>query len=660
MNAQTKFRIQLVQLNSFYGKKVYLPYSVGMLRAYCEEYEEIRKNFEFLPFLYRRDSINSIVNRIGQVDILAVSCYIWNWRLSIAIAEEVHRRNPECLIILGGPHVPNEPGDFFERYPFVDIVCHGEGEITFHEILQEYLRAKRFDKIKGLSLHERRTGQVVQTPQRKAIRNLDILPSPYLSGTFSELLDIGSEDIEWMVSLETNRGCPFTCTFCYWGKGALTKIRKFSMERIEKEIKWFADKRAIWIFSCDANFGILPRDLEITQMLAKVKKETGYPLEFRVCTTKNSNERVFQIAKILYDAKMSKGVSLSLESLNDDTLKKIKRKNIDIVKFREMLAKYNNADMPTFTELIIALPGETYESFLEGIDVLLDNGQHSQLNIYNCTVLPNTEMATREYQEEHGFHIVSQPIFQGHSSPSETYESVVEYESIVVGTSTMPVTDWRRTFHFAWAVQCFHLLGLLQAVAIFLRNQCSIRYGDFYREILGYGALHPSSVVGGEISRLDKVLDNILAGVGSDQYLPQFSNITWPPEEASFLRLSERIDTFYTEFAEFLCKFLDKKGVELEGRLLTNLLVYQRALVVHYDNDGNVEIDLHYNLHEYIQQIKVGAPIPLEEGRNLYRMINTWMLAGDKQRFAREVVWFGRKGGKFLRPVERIVNRAEP
>ena len=155
-----KIKIQMVQFSNSYGKNVFIPYSVGMLQAYCQKDPQIRDSYEFLPFLYRRGAVDEIVQRIGRVDILCLSCYMWNWRLNMAVAARVRQQNERCLIIVGGPQVPDEAADFFKEHPAIDIAIHGEGEETFYQALLAHLQNRSFHSVSGLSYHDRRTGEI--------------------------------------------------------------------------------------------------------------------------------------------------------------------------------------------------------------------------------------------------------------------------------------------------------------------------------------------------------------------------------------------------------------------------------------------------------------------------------------------------------------------
>ena len=654
-----KLVIQLAQLNSGYGKQQYLPYSVGMLTAYAKQFEDLYDRCEFKPFLYKRDAVKTVVDQIDRVDLLGLSCYMWNYRLNMALAEEVRRRHPECLIVVGGPHVPDRLGDFFDRHPYIDLAVHGEGERTFYEVLKAQVEGRDFREIEGLSCHDRKSHQISHRPRRPRIDNLDTIPSPYLTGVFDHLVE-GMKEVEWHVMWETNRGCPFTCTFCDWGSAIASKVRPFDMNRLLKEIQWFADHQIGWVFGCDANFGILPRDRELAEALAHSKQGVGYPQEFRVCFTKNSNDKVFTIAKVLHDAEMSKGISLSMQSLSPEALKNVKRSNIKLSIFHELQGRYLKAGIMTYSELIIGLPGETYASFVEGLDTLLDQGQHSGINIYNCSVMPNAEMGDPDYQKTFQLQTVEQPIFQAHSDRPNPRDTIIEYEPIVVATNTLTTADWRRTYHFAWAVQCFHFLGSLQAMSIFLRHRYQIRYSTFYQALLDFGRQHSDSLIHRELSILDGILDNVLAGRGFNQYLQEFLDINWPVEEASHLRIATHLETFYDQCAAFLEELIQHHHLEMSAQLKRDLLQYQRAVLVHYDRQDDLLLKLQYNLHEYIQSCRIGEPIAFEEGECLYHVVVKPRLSGNVEQFAREVVWYGRKGGTFFYSVNSLSTAVPP
>lgn len=636
--------VQLVQLNNSYGDQVYLPYSVGILQSYVSKSEKVKSGFSFNDFIFLRESISQMAEKAGECDILGISCYVWNWELSTQLAKAVKKKRPACVVILGGPHVPDNDDKFFDKYPYVDITVHGEGEVTFLEILENIHDNKSLKNIPG-STYNCLEGVSKGTP-RGRIKELDSIPSPYLEGTFDKLLK--DNQYKWMVTWETNRGCPFKCSFCDWGSATASKVRKFSEERLFDEIDYFTEKKIELVFGADANFGIFKRDRDFAIKLSQNKKDTGWPNQFRVCFTKNSTDKIFDLAKIFADAGMNKGVSVSMQSMNKTTLKNIERANIKLGTFKELQKKYVAAGLVTYTELILPLPGETYETFVSGINELLDSAQHSGIVIYNCTVMPNAEMGSKEYIDKFEIDAIESPIFQAHSD-FET-DDIMEKELVVVGTKTMPRHIWRKTYKFAWAIQCFHMLGLLQPISIVLRHRYGIEYGTFYESFIDYFEKRKYSVVGRELSKIDILLDKVFLGKGFDQTVQGFLDVTWPAEEAAFLRISCEIDKFYAEVK----KFVKASFSIVERDLLRDLINYQKNLIVNWEDDPNQDNVFYakYDIHSYFNDLRAGKVSSLIVQKTRYDKIieNDYRL--NKKEFSRKVVWYGRKGGKFFNTIE--------
>jgi radical SAM superfamily enzyme YgiQ (UPF0313 family) len=637
-------KVQLVQLNNKYGNQVYLPYSVGILQSHACRDNFISDNFKFNEFVFVRENVQKMVERIGAVDILGVSCYVWNWKISLTLAEEYKKAYPHSLILFGGPQVPNTPGNFFEKFPFIDLLCHGEGEDTFYEILTRYAKNEDLKTIKSCSYNDKESSKTITNQKRERIQDLNIIASPYLAGVFEDIMD--KYDYKWMATWETNRGCPFKCSFCDWGSLTASKVKKFDEERLYDEIDYFSDRKIDLVFGADANFGMLRRDKNFSIKLAEKKMATGYPNQFRVCFTKNTTNKVFELAQIFANAGMNKGISVSMQSLNQDTLKGIKRDNIKLSFFKDLQQKYVEAGLVTYTELILPLPGETYQSFVSGVDNLLDSSQHSGIVVYNCTIMPNAEMGDPEYQKTYGLDMVEIPIFQAHSDKKE--DDIVENETIVVGTKTMSRRQWIKTFKYSWTIQCMHMLGLLQAVAIFFRYQFGIEYSEFYQKLISYNTTRSTSI-NKELGMLDNLLRDVLKGKGFDQYVPGFEKISWPSEEASFLRISNKINTFYGEIK----KFIRKEFPSLKGQrdMINELVDYQKFLIVKYNNNNDI-LETKYDFHNYFVQCRSGILSGLEEGNYINKLAETKDYKGDKKLFSREIVWYGRKGGKFFNPID--------
>ena len=129
-----------------------------------------------------------------------------------------------------------------------------------------------WSKIPGVSYLK--DSKMINNPNLPRLRNFDGCPSPYTSGVFNKLMEENPNE-KWIVSWETNRGCPFSCTYCDWGSAINSKVARFEIERLHHELEWFAKNKVEFIYVCDANFGMLPRDFDIVQYAGNLKKLLG-------------------------------------------------------------------------------------------------------------------------------------------------------------------------------------------------------------------------------------------------------------------------------------------------------------------------------------------------------------------------------------------------
>ena len=317
----------------------------------------------------------------------------------------------------------------------------------------------------------------MRNPNIDRVRDLDEIPSPFLEGAFDSIMAANPHE-SWIGLWETNRGCPFRCTFCDWGSATAAKVTKFGEERLYREVDWFAEKKIEYIFCCDANFGIQKRDVDIANYVADVKKNTGYPVALSVQNTKNATERAYQTQKILSDAGLNKGVALSMQSVDMTTLEAIKRDNISLGTYMELQRRFTSDRVETYSDLILGLPGETYESFVRGVDQLIENGQHNRIQFNNLSILPNAEMGDPAYQAKYGMVTVESKIINIHGERVELDDDVPEVQDLVIATAAMPLADWRRTRVFCWMTALLHFDKLFQIPLILAHGISGISYRD--------------------------------------------------------------------------------------------------------------------------------------------------------------------------------------
>ena len=207
--------------------------------------------------------------------------------------------------------------------------------------------------------------------------------------------------------------------------------------------------------------------------------------------------------------------------------------------YRSLQQRFNEAGIPTHTDLIIGLPGENLNTLAEGIDELLESGC-VHLNIYFLEVYPNTEMADPAYQRQFGIRAVRTELRENHCAVRDP-EQTPEYVDVVVETSAMTVAEWKRMWRLAFITMLFHSLKAGFYLMHYLRDRLSVPFVQFLR-FVSQAEMRPETgaIVRGELARFDRGLDGILAGWGHNVVEPDFGNVYWRIEETSLLHLSER------------------------------------------------------------------------------------------------------------------------
>lgn len=641
MNPTEKRNVVMAQVNYQYGNNIFVPYAVGSLQAYAETINEVRENFHFQEPLFLRKDPALVVESMRDPSVVGLSCYLWNWEYNKCLAKAVRVMFPNCLIVFGGAQVPNDSKDFFLEHPYIDILVHGEGEFMFVEILLESLSLDPdYTHIAGLSIRGKDL-RTVKTAQSTRIMDLSVLPSPYLSGVFDFL--IGSPFL-LNASQETTRGCPYACTYCDWGGDSYKKVVRINEQRLLDEFEWFGRNKVEYLFNCDANYGISKLDYAHTVSMLEIRaRNGGYPQKFRMCTAKNSDDRIFEITKLLSDAGMNKGATLSFQSMDDTTLERVKRKNIKMDKFSELMDRYRAAGIATYTELIMGMPGETYESSKKGIDTLFEEQADTvNLYVYACTLLPNSEMNDPFYSRLNGIKSVRMPLLLSHSTPEA---ELSEYQNVIVGTNSMSSEDWQRTYVFYWVVQCMHCLGLTPQIAILFHKMLGVRYSDFYEKLIDRFTDNAESLIGSEIALVKDVVSRAVKGGRMDLVIPKFGETCWPLEEAAFLNFVTNKKGYYQEIREFVGEFARDWGAYVSNDMLDDLILYQSSLVKDPDVAETL-VSLRYDLHDYFSNVR-DPEATLKKSLLKLKVKGDRNFEGDLETYAREVVWFGRKGGRF-------------
>src|SRR3990167_3987680 len=427
---KNKIKIGPIQLNNSFSGQNYLPQSIGMIQAYAKKHLTHAEDYNFLLPLFTFMPINEAVEKLSGADLLVLSLFVWNFENSMAIAREFKKRYPDRLVIVGGPHVPDSKKQFqrikktyprpdelkrkrmgmtekFHRnHPYIDIAVHGEGERVFRHILEQVAIDGLANKSNLPSIsYIDNEGIFRHNPKLERMHDLSGVPSPYLSGTFDALLT-AYPDQKWIAMWETDRGCPYQCTYCDWGGAIEDKVSLFPIDRVMQEAWWFANKRVPYIFIANANFGLPKQDVQIAQTLADAKLATGFPEGISVQNAKNPKPHSFVALEILEKAGLNKATVMSIQSKNFDTLKAVRRENMKTEDYQGIQKELRAKGVYTMTDYILGMPMETYESVLNGVSEIIEDGQHDRIQFNNLSILPNAQMGDPEYQEEYGMETV--------------------------------------------------------------------------------------------------------------------------------------------------------------------------------------------------------------------------------------------------------------
>ena len=459
--------IYLFELSDVFANQVYLPYSSGVVWSYIKNNPIIKKNYQLKDWFFARDKASNIINKIENPNILLFSCFMWNWNLNCDIAKAIKERYPDCLIIYGGQHqpLPDRNKDFFKKYPYVDILIHGEGEIIIEEIL---LKPDDLKKITGITLNI--DNKEFTTPSRKRLDEIRDCPSPFLDGSFDWIVKKNKEDKDYSfhATVESARGCPFSCAFCEIGDQYYQKI-KTSYDKTKREIDWIARNKIEYVTDANSNFGIMfEPDYDLTKYVIRVKEKYGYPKAFRVTWAKGQADKVLQIAKLFEKAGIQKGMTIALQSMNKKVLTAIKRKNIDGGKLREFIRTYEKENISSYVELIWGLPEESLESFINGVTYIMEEGYHNYLDIHLMMLLPNAPISESGYKERYGLETTrAQPRFSHRSNPEQLVDDTVDF---VTQANSFTKEDWIEGHQFRWLIIFGQYLGSLQFIATYCRN----------------------------------------------------------------------------------------------------------------------------------------------------------------------------------------------
>ena len=576
--------IGLVQPNFQSGPKhlnaYYLPYSVGVLWSYAKQNSVIKENVSRVEWVFKRDPLDVVIEQLKECSVVFFSIYVWNKNYCYKLAKQLKELRPNIITVFGGPELPHKNKNLFLDHPYIDTIVIGEGEQSVNDILLNVIAGQPVPKI----------------IQSSRIRDLDF-PSPYLDGSFDDLMQQHT-DIEWMPTLETDRGCPYKCTFCDWGSLTASKVVKFGLERVFAELEWFSSKKLPFLTMTNANFGIFrERDMLIAEKIVELSKTKGYPTGISVSYAKNSNADVFEIVKKFKEANIQTGFILSLQTTTDKVLENIKRTNMDVNDIAEIAEYGRQLQLPIFTEIIMGLPGETVESWKATVEKVLESNLHNGVDLFFLQLLENAPMM----QDVDQYNIKTFPAYDLFYETADVADDnkILEGINVIESTNTLSNNELFEIFLYTWHVLGFHVYGISDIISIYLKKQHNISYTEFYSKLFEYNKTND------ELKRWQAKLEQAFYDWKTTGFFlvetDNVSLLSWqiPHSLALLMHSSNTVQTYIEHVSNFIKETYPNVSVDI----LHDYAIITKHRVKQWEKYcvSPIEVETKTNLFEYTQ-----------------------------------------------------------
>jgi len=482
-----------------------MPAAVGCIATYAQQNLSSPPDVRVFKF---PEKLAEALEKEPLPHVIGFSNYVWNLDLSQKIAQVIKNHDSSIVTVFGGPNYPttkDEQENFVRSLPMGDFFILKEAESAFTHLVS-LLEQNDFnvDKVpNNLPSIQRVTPEgEFDCPEKMEPRiNIADIPSPYTSGLMDEFFDGALLPI-----IQTNRGCPFQCTFCVEGSRYYSKVVKSNQVRIATELNLISERMAQLkdqgrfrsdMFIADSNFGMYKEDLDTCHEIAAVRDKYGFPEYINVATGKNQKSRVLEAAKIIDGALRISG---SVQSLDKQVLKNIERNNIDENDILDLALEASRIGANSYSEIILGLPGDSRDAHFKTIQTIIE-ADFNTVALFQLMLLPGTSMASRESTEKWKMvtrYRVLPRCYGSYEVLGETFHAA-EIEQICIGNSALTFDEYLecRKMHlvinlfyndavFKEVLRLIKLLGLskfawMKRIWLFTQND---RINDLIKQFL--------------------------------------------------------------------------------------------------------------------------------------------------------------------------------
>jgi len=296
---------------------------------------------------------------LSKPDIIAFSCYIWNIEFILKLAADVKKALPHTVIVFGGPEVSFDAVQILDKYPFVDYVVKGEGEISFPALISYLCKTSSLPE-NGIAY--RNNGEICDTPPA-VLPDFSLIPFPYSEEIINELNGR-------IIYYESSRGCPYSCKYCLSGEKG--RVRFKNVADVKRDLKFFSDCKVTLVKFVDRTFNAdRRRAREIWEYIASLNTETRFHMEI---TGELLDDETLELLKRVNPKNLQ--FEIGVQSTNPQTLSAIDRACHTDILFSNISRLLLETDIHIHLDLIAGLPFENFDSFRTSFNDVLSLNPH--------------------------------------------------------------------------------------------------------------------------------------------------------------------------------------------------------------------------------------------------------------------------------------------
>ena len=375
-------------LKGVYRHQLYLPIGLAYLASVLEEGECDVTVIDCPALDMTQQDLKTKLESI-QPDLIGITSMTPTIQSALQSAQIAKEACPEAMTVLGGPHVTFMDEPVLKEEKAVDVIVRGEGEQTLLELAKNVSDPKALKDIEGITF--RKEGQIVRTPNRKVMENLDDLPRPSYKFFPLEKYRLFGRKI---LPIITARGCPSQCSFCtsaqMFGKG----FRARSPKNIADELEWLRDEHGAEAFTFYDDTFTLDRRRAIGICDEIVTRKIGLPWDCQTRVSTVSRDILLKMREA-----NCQQVFFGVESGCQTILDAVK-KGTTVAQNEKAIRLAKDVGLFVAVSVMIGYPGETHAMLKETID-LVKKAEPDDVYICVATPYPGTEL--RRLVEEKGW-----------------------------------------------------------------------------------------------------------------------------------------------------------------------------------------------------------------------------------------------------------------